>query len=872
MAQRAEAMVVAVLDSDGRTPIGTGIVAHRDGYIITAYHVLQLALNLKAEDEMPEGASVSLRFPNSNVENRATLVEEYSSIANDVATLSVKSLPATVEVAIFGASRDCVGDKFVSVGYRQAIGGAVGFIAPPQPEPVWRPFPYMVLNSDQVDRGMSGAPVLDLEQDRVVGMVSSTWYSDPSKMKDQSTSFAIPSEAIKEVFPLLMMRGAESSRVLQSLHRQKAILDNLPLERTRYFVGRSADKEKIMQYMRREGTVLLLAGPSGIGKTTLALEVARSFLEADGFTAIIWVSTEIDPELTLDILLGNIADLFSFTGFNRLQASEKKLQIRSFLRAERTLLIVDGAEKVQDRAVFDFLVQLPRHCSLLITSQSTSVFEECESVRLGEFNRSEAQELIKVYSKGKRLEQISVESLGEIYNACGGLPLALSWAIGQINSGRQTLEALTERVTSGKELAIYDRLFEDTYRKLSDIERKIIQTIAIAVGEVSKEAVAYTVEVDEPHLAEPLMQLVDMNLVYPNGHFEEKLVRFTIHPMLQNYVLHRLDISPEVRNTLVARYIRYFSDLIARNEYESLDLNSIRITLDWCSRYQSRRFIELIYILSYYFFEQGLWEERVKWAEKALNMSKSLSDHKAQVWMLINELGYMSMQLGHYDDAEAYIEQGLDLTKREIALLRKQGLDSKDAEDKFGFHFMQGLGLRYTGILKSRQHQYQAAEAHFEAALAVFNHLQRRSIIANQQIEMAELAYLQKDYNSAEALFQESLQYHSDQCETKPWVRSWMARACYGLGDIAFEEGQLTESMALYRESLTLANESGNQPAIAEAKRRLSIVYEKQRRYQESLEVAEQALRLYVNIGDSASIKLMEESLQRVENLIGSES
>lgn len=871
MTQRAEVIVVAVLDSKGRTPIGTGIVAHWDGYIITAYHVLQAAFDLRSEDKIPEGSSVSLRFPNADVETNAIVVEEYSSIANDVATLAVKSLPATVEVAIFGASHDCVGDRFVSVGYRQAVGGAIGFIAPPQPEPVWRPFRYMVLNSDQVDRGMSGAPVLDLEQDRVVGMVSSTWYSDPSTMKDQSTSFAIPAEAIKEVFPLLIMRGSEGSRVLQSLRRHNAILDNLPLERTRYFVGRSADKEKIMQHLRSEGTVLLVDGPSGIGKTTLALEVARSFLEEGSFTAIIWVSTEIDPEFTLDILLENIASLFSFTGFNRLQASEKKLQIRSFLRVERTLLIVDGAEKVQDPAVFDFLAHLPHRCSVLLTSQSVSVFEECESVRLGELNRSEAEEFIKVHSKGKRLEQISMEGLREIYNACGGLPLALSWAIGQINSGRQTLEGLTERVTSVKELAIYDRLFEDTYRKLSDIEQKIIQTVAIAVGEVSKEAVAYTVEADEPHLAEPLMQLVDMNLVYPNGHFEEKLVRFTIHPMLQNYVLHRLEISPEVRNILVARYIRYFSDLIARNEYEALDINSIRMTLDWCSRHQPRRFIELIYILSYYFFERGLWEERVKWAEKALNTSKSLSDHKAQAWMLINELGYMSMHLGHYDDAEAYIKQGLDLTKREIALLRKQGLDSRDTDDKFGFHFMQGLGLRYTGILKSRQHQYQAAEAHFEAALTVFGFLQRRSIIANQQIEMAELAYLQKDYHSAEALFRESLQYHSDQRETKPWVRSWMARACCGLGDIAFEKGQLTKSMTLYHESLTLANESGNQPAIAEAKRRVSTVYEKQKRYQESLEVAEQALRLYVNIGDSELIKLMEESLQRVEKLISSE-
>ena len=97
---------------------------------------------------------------------------EYSNLDFDIATLKLSNkIYEPLNVAVFGSSKKSSGNRFISSGYRE-VGGAVGIIAPPKLEPSHLPYRQLILRSDQIDRGMSGAPVLDLEADKIVGMVA----------------------------------------------------------------------------------------------------------------------------------------------------------------------------------------------------------------------------------------------------------------------------------------------------------------------------------------------------------------------------------------------------------------------------------------------------------------------------------------------------------------------------------------------------------------------------------------------------------------------------------------------------------------------------------------------------------------------------
>jgi hypothetical protein len=102
---------------------------------------------------------------------------------------------------VLGTAEKSQGNGFRSYGYRRLedylAGWAHGTIhgpveAPPkrkvQAEPVQ-------LESNQINRGMSGSAVLDLERNLVIGIISETWFPDKSG-KDSDTGWAVDAHVL----------------------------------------------------------------------------------------------------------------------------------------------------------------------------------------------------------------------------------------------------------------------------------------------------------------------------------------------------------------------------------------------------------------------------------------------------------------------------------------------------------------------------------------------------------------------------------------------------------------------------------------------------------------------------------------------------
>jgi predicted ATPase/DNA-binding XRE family transcriptional regulator len=141
---------------------------------------------------------------------------------------------------------------------------------------------------------------------------------------------------------------------------------SLPLALTR-LLGRDADVQALRQWFRtRSVRLMTLVGPGGVGKTRLALEIARGIAE-DGATRVAFVelATIRDPAFVAPAIAEAL-------GLSNATALDLPRRVRAASDERRpTLLVLDNCEHVLDAAplVVDLLTSAPS-LRLLATSRA----------------------------------------------------------------------------------------------------------------------------------------------------------------------------------------------------------------------------------------------------------------------------------------------------------------------------------------------------------------------------------------------------------------------------------------------------------------------------------------------------------------------
>nr|MBC8492265.1 hypothetical protein [Chloroflexota bacterium] len=220
------------------------------------------------------------------------------------------------------------------------------------------------------------------------------------------------------------------------------------------FIGREKEKARVREALASRWPLTCIDGFGGIGKTALALEAtseclraSKSEIPANGiptFGGFIWTTAK-DRELVLNDVLDAIARTFDYPGIAQQPLEEKQESVRKLLQSKRYLLIVDNFDTITDDAVRDFLLRLPEPSKALITSryQLPDLMTKAHVVSLDRMEPHEGLSLIR--GEGRRLGLASVEKAEErvllhLYQATGGAPLAIKWAVGQIKQKGQALD------------------------------------------------------------------------------------------------------------------------------------------------------------------------------------------------------------------------------------------------------------------------------------------------------------------------------------------------------------------------------------------------------------------------------------------------
>jgi tetratricopeptide (TPR) repeat protein len=308
--------------------VGTGIAVSMDGKIVTCAHVVLAAgVNPRAGRPIPgswemiwesilgrrpdaladaRDAEVGVYFPQARggeeKARRARVAACFPQHDDDVVLLQLTDGAASLapeQIPVLGRAEPSQDNPFRSYGYRRldkyiaghAHGTILGCVECPEGqtllgEPVQ-------LESQQINQGMSGAAVLDMERNLVVGVVSETWFPDRST-KDRDTAWAVNARVLTFDplnLPLrdkdLPKRPAPEPKTDVEAARAAVAPDlglawkdaPAPLEE---WVGR----EELLQAITRdwadpERRVTGLIGFGGEGKSSLARQAVENILKGD---------------------------------------------------------------------------------------------------------------------------------------------------------------------------------------------------------------------------------------------------------------------------------------------------------------------------------------------------------------------------------------------------------------------------------------------------------------------------------------------------------------------------------------------------------------------------------------------------------------
>jgi tetratricopeptide (TPR) repeat protein len=225
------------------------------------------------------------------------------------------------------------------------------------------------LESSQINSGMSGAAVLDLERDRVVGIVAETWFPDETG-KDRDTAWAVNVRVL--ALPPIALSINNEDGVTET---DTAAIDTAPMTDN---IAMSTLKEKLVNappiFDEWVGRVELLQaldgdwgnparriveliGFGGEGKSSVARRwVANVLSSSRKPQAVFWwgfyENGGIDEffEALAEFLVGDLIDISDYKS-----ASDKIRLINSVLRkGGRYLFVLDGLEVLQHEGGDDY--------------------------------------------------------------------------------------------------------------------------------------------------------------------------------------------------------------------------------------------------------------------------------------------------------------------------------------------------------------------------------------------------------------------------------------------------------------------------------------------------------------------------------------
>ena len=316
---------------------------------------------------------------------------------------------------------------------------------------------------------------------------------------------AVPDEETQQLYKQLQVKPVPPKRVRSQ---------NLPAP-ANTFIGRYKDLEQIRRLLAEPNCqILTLHGPGGIGKTRLALEVARKVATSEMFADGVWL-VELASVTTADGIVTTIAESVKFSFYGD---TNPEKQLTTYLRDRRMLLLIDNCEQLINAAplLARILAECPTLKMLCTSREVLGVYGEHEypvppltlpdPQDLPPFQELSQYEAVAIFIQQAQTVKADFEvnndnapAVAEICWRLDGLPLAIELAAARIRlfTPQVLLARLTNRLqilTSGaRSRPQRQQTLRNTilwsYDLLSADEQTLFKRLAVFSGVRSLEAI-----------------------------------------------------------------------------------------------------------------------------------------------------------------------------------------------------------------------------------------------------------------------------------------------------------------------------------------------------------------------------------------------
>jgi tetratricopeptide (TPR) repeat protein len=452
---------------------------------------------------------------------------------------------------------------------------------------------------------------------------------------------------------------------------ESRIYQNLPAPTYSQFVMRQQPYAEVVDGLSQRSAAVLIVSMGGMGKTSLAREVAARSMQPDSdvpkFQSVVWVSDKDRPGTTnLSSVLDEIARTLDYPGYTQFDFEEKRREVEQLLRRQRVLLVVDNFETITDGALVSWLIRLPEPSKAIITSREYSrAFRNNTFVLdLRGMTESEAYEYVQQNLRFLKLDSLvtSQEQLSPLLYVTGGNPKAISMALGCVKYERRPLQQVVDDLYAARG-DIFDDLFARCWSLLDEAARRVLLSMTFFVDSASEEALSATADVTGFAFSRAIERLTDLALLDVKQEDLNSPPRYLLHPLVKAYSEARSQEQTDFQSLARSRWLQYFTNFVAQikeqKTFEMLDIleqqdSNICACLDYAFGAQHWELFVTIYKQMHSFWSiRGVANAVNYYSELALEASEHLDDRLLQLRFLIR-LSKLKSYKGDITGAKVY--------------------------------------------------------------------------------------------------------------------------------------------------------------------------------------------------------------------------
>jgi tetratricopeptide (TPR) repeat protein len=637
-------------------------------------------------------------------------------------------------------------------------------------------------------------------------------------------------------------------------------------------VGRARDRHAIVDLVGRRThgapPIVVIHGMAGVGKTSLAIEMAQQISQSDGydipFVSLHGYATDSDgrpaPPADPHMLLGELLIACGMPGGSVAQSTDMRA---SMWRGEvkrygfRTMVLDNARSADQVTA----LLPTNGDCVVLVTSRArltelraveyhlhpiaTTDLAETFAATRPDGERAAALRLAELTGGLALAYDIAREALGrysELSMADIADELAELWA-GRDDEGGSVLSQAVGRVWAA---------FAMSYQRLPDQQQLALCLLSRQPGyDLTAGNLAAMMSIPERKAKLLLSDLAAANLIQQSG----SMWRF--HDLIAVHVAKQAEerIDAELWRTALLRLLSHQADSAEATARTGADTwllaerENLRHTVSVLGEHQDEAVLRPLLRMAAHvgvpLLRWGFTPDANFFLQFTVTTARSLNDDAFEAAGLVG-LGKVGRMLDRYAEATERLQRAVELYR--------------SSDDRDGL----ASALSELGHVARLAEKYDEALSHFDTARELYGELGNESGDAICLVGAGEIAALRGEIDESIALYRQAWDlFHRNE------DRRGEAESLWGLAEAARLRGRWADALEKYASALKMYVETADRLGEADCLRGLGDLALAQHRFDDAAEYLESGSRLHHRIGDVVGEADALRSLSVVEALRG---